>query len=910
MFEIGAVNRTAILKAVAVAAVFAVMFCIGCGDKNPGGGGGGGEKRSAHLITFEPNGGTLKYYRDTTGADGKLASLPTPEYEGYTFNGWFTADTGGAKVDTSTVFSKADTVYAQWTPNKYAVTFDSKSGSAVSAQSIEHGGKATLPTAPTRANYTFGGWYKDTLYTAAWDFAVDTVMSAITLYAKWTLNIYAVTFDSKGGSAVSAQSIEHGGKLTEPTAPTRANHTLVGWYKDTLYTAEWDFADDTVTSAITLYAKWTLDKYAVTFDSKSGSAVSPQSIEHGGKATLPTAPTRANYTLVGWYKEDKYTNVWDFAVDTVTSAITLYAKWTLDKYAVTFDPKGGGAVSPQSVEHGGKVTKPKDPTRAGGTFGGWYKEDTYTAAWDFAVDTVTSAVTLYAKWTLEKYAVTFDSRGGGAVSAQSIEHGGKATLPTAPARANYTFGGWYRNTLYLSAWDFAADTVTSAITLYAKWTLNIYAVTFDSNGGGAVSAQSIEHGGKVMKPKDPVRAGGTFGGWYKEDTYTTAWDFDADTVTSAITLYAKWTLDRYAVTFDSKGGAAVSAQSIEHGGKVTEPAAQTRDGYTFGGWFKEATYIDQWIFAADAVTTNVTLYAKWTPITYRITYDLAGGAVSSTPSYGGGASTATPATFTFETAGFTLTRPTRLGWTFEGWTGTGITSPNKTVSIPQGSTGDRAYTANWAFWTSDPTFVDERDGTTYKKVKIGTQVWMAENLNYNVEGSRCYEGSLSKNGVREEYCTTNSQGVFECVSPSISADESCAKYGRMYSAAAALDGAPYSSSTPSGVQGACPVGWHVPSSNEWGVLVNYAGGYSTGGIKLKSTGETGSDELGFSALAGGRCSGNSGSCSLAGDAGYWWSTTQLGTGVNILRMSQFDLVESSTSNVGGDWWASLRCVQD
>jgi uncharacterized protein (TIGR02145 family)/uncharacterized repeat protein (TIGR02543 family) len=293
----------------------------------------------------------------------------------------------------------------------------------------------------------------------------------------------------------------------------------------------------------------------------------------------------------------------------------------------------------------------------------------------------------------------------------------------------------------------------------------------------------------------------------------------------------------------------------------------------------------------------ITLYAMWTPFTYKITYDLDGGAVSS----------ANPTSYTAETAGFTLTRPTKTGWTFEGWTGTSITSPQKTLFIPQGNTGDRAYTATWSF---DPTFVDKRNNKTYKKVLIGTQVWMGENLNYAVDGSRCYEGIYRPGGIKEEYCTTNCQGVFGCVSPQLTAEESCPKYGRLYSTEAVMNGEPYSSSNPSGVRGACPVGWHVPSEAEWQVLIDYAGGASMAGKKLKSTEVKGTDDYGFSALPGGMGNYNSTSGYL-GTFGRGWTSTSGSTAEEYLIKSMMgvnDAVEGGS--YGGNIQYSVRCVQD
>ncbi|MDR0647870.1 MAG: InlB B-repeat-containing protein [Synergistaceae bacterium] len=143
------------------------------------------------------------------------------------------------------------------------------------------------------------------------------------------------------------------------------------------------------------------DTHTVTFNSQGGSAVSQLSYVQSGTAiTAPTAPTRSGYSFIGWYKEAACTNAWNFATDTVTANITLYAKWTaVPTYTVTFDSQGGSAVASVMAAQGAAITAPASPTRAGYSFAGWYKEAACVNAWDFAADTVASDVTLYAKWT-------------------------------------------------------------------------------------------------------------------------------------------------------------------------------------------------------------------------------------------------------------------------------------------------------------------------------------------------------------------------------------------------------------------------------------------------------------------------------------------------------------------------------
>lgn len=182
----------------------------------------------------------------------------------------------------------------------------------------------------------------------------------------------------------------------------------------------------------------------VTFDSQGGSAVSSQIVEQGGLVLEPTAPTRAGYTFDGWYKEPECTNPWDFDSDTLTADVTLYAKWTTNAYMVTFNSQGGSAVSSQMVEQGGLISKPKNPTQEGYTFEGWYKESSCINTWNFTNDTVTSNITLYAKWTEKSYTVSLsvDPVGSGTTTGSGTYQKGDLVSITAIANSGYTFINW------------------------------------------------------------------------------------------------------------------------------------------------------------------------------------------------------------------------------------------------------------------------------------------------------------------------------------------------------------------------------------------------------------------------------------------------------------------------------------
>jgi uncharacterized protein (TIGR02145 family) len=169
---------------------------------------------------------------------------------------------------------------------------------------------------------------------------------------------------------------------------------------------------------------------------------------------------------------------------------------------------------------------------------------------------------------------------------------------------------------------------------------------------------------------------------------------------------------------------------------------------------------------------------------------------------------------------------------------------------------------------------------TYPIVVIGTQTWLAKNLNYAVEGSKCYgEGGEVVIGEDENY-----NPITKTLSPA-EVQVYCVKYGRLYDWATAM-GLPSScneNSCSSQIQpkhkGICPSGWHIPSDNDWDILMNYVGGYETAGAKLKAMSDwnengNGTDQYGFSALPGGSGYSDDIVGAYLGIAGRWWSTNE------------------------------------
>ena len=203
--------------------------------------------------------------------------------------------------------------------------------------------------------------------------------------------------------------------------------------------------------------------------------------------------------------------------------------------------------------------------------------------------------------------VTFDMDGGPSVPAQTVADGSKAVEPEDPVREGHTFGGWYSDSGYTQVYNFASK-VYRDTTIHAKWTPNLYTVTFNSHGGSAVSSQKVHYGDSVREPDVPTRTKHTFEGWYSDSEMTSAYDFSA-AVTGDLTLHVKW-IENFTVTFDSNGGTSVTARTVQDGKSLGSLPVPTKDGYIFQGWYSDSGFTQ--IFSENSlVRSDLTLYARY-----------------------------------------------------------------------------------------------------------------------------------------------------------------------------------------------------------------------------------------------------------------------------------------------------------
>ena len=363
-------------------------------------------------------------------------------------------------------------------------------------------------------------------------------------------------------------------------------------------------------------------------------------------------------------------------------------------FIVQFELNGGsGSVSDQIVPNGGHAAMPDPaPTKTGYTLDGWYTEQTSGERWDFENNVVTENLTLYARWTANSYIVAFEENANDAVGTMdnqtfTYDQSQKLTKNTF-IRPGYTFAGWNTASDGSSA-PYADEaevqnlsaTKGDIITLYAQWTPNnntVYTVKHwqqNLNDTDYTLADTEPLTGTTGASVTPAVK--SYEGFTAPSTKTVTIAANGSTV---VDYY--YTRNSYTVTLTpGKGIASVTGGGEYPYGASVVIHATVSDGYAFSQWSDGNTEQSR-TFTMGAEHTTLTAQAAVIP--YTITYELNGGDVSGNP-----------IRYHVETDSFTLKNPTRTGYTFAGWTGTGLSEASTSVTIAVGSTGHRTYTATW-----------------------------------------------------------------------------------------------------------------------------------------------------------------------------------------------------------------------
>lgn len=417
-------------------------------------------------------------------------------------------------------------------PGRNGIIFDTSGGSAVETQFVREGETAARPVVdPTRSGYLFDGkWYTDAAFTQEYDFNApventlgDDHIYALTLYAGWIeldADKFLVEFNAQGGSPVmSIPNVVSGANIAAPQAPIRNGYTFGGWFKDSAYDQEWNFASDTVTEATTLFAKWEMNSYAITYMDGAVSAVMPGSAPSAYTVETETfnlfdPSLKEGYTFVGWYANPQFlpsSKLTSIAVNSVGD-LTLYARFTANANSIALDPQSGsGGTESISVTYGGKlplgITRPE---RAGHVFQGFYANADGTGQQyynrnglrSFEGDWSTvSASTLYAQWSIfgDTLVETIHITGDDAI----IVDGGTLQLSAEvlPEDATNKAVIW----TVQNGTEFATINESGLLAAVSNGTVTVTATAEDGSGSTgtksiAISGQTTDHSGPANPP--------------------------------------------------------------------------------------------------------------------------------------------------------------------------------------------------------------------------------------------------------------------------------------------------------------------------------------------------------------------------------------------------------------------------
>ena len=555
------------------------------------------------------------------------------------------------------------------TKNKYTVTYINE-GVEYHKETALYGSVVTEIQDPTKEGYTFKGWYTKDNEKVSYPI---TVTKNITLYSKYEVNSYKVSYYNEGKKYIEDQKINYGENALKPnTDPSKIGYTFKYWsLKEN--GEEYEFSTK-ITKDIDLYAVYEINKYTVTYINE-GIEYHKETAEYGSVVTSIQDPTKEGYTFIGWYNENNEKVIHPI---TVTEDITLHSKYEINTYTVSFYHNNEKYVEDQKVNYGESAVKPStDPTKEDYNFSGWVIKGTNNK-YDFT-SKVTKNIELESSFTVKPtYTVTYKI-GNEVILTENVIEGHKVTSKEAPYKKGYLFDKWYSDegltiennfdekimnnktiygkynenkhtvtyinegTTYYTeevldsftakgpntnpskigytfkyfskdkkvAFDYNSE-ITEDITLYAVYEINKYTVTY-INEGSEYHKEELTYGSKHEKIEDPFKTGYTFIGWYNENEEKVEYPI---TVTKDITLHSKYEINKYTVTFNDED--RITTKEVNYNAKVEPVTNQGKTGYTFKYWSIEKGG-EEYNFNT-LVTENITLYAVYEINTYKVTF--------------------------------------------------------------------------------------------------------------------------------------------------------------------------------------------------------------------------------------------------------------------------------------------------
>ena len=809
-----------------------------------------------------PVGGTKTY-----GESLVLASSTGLSKAGFTFAGWNDGSTT-SNADASVSITTNKIFVAQWTAQSYTISYSGNtptSGSVTSGSFVAGGVPyAIAANGFTKDGYTFAGW-KDTSNNSYIVGAGYSTAANLALIAQWTPSSYIVTYNgngSTGGSAPSSGTLTTGTTFNASSnsgSLVKAGYDFAGWNTSADGTGTNIAVGGvvTTTSNVTLYAKWSIISPSIIFNKGIAESITlpgSTSANFGSLFTLPTTDTATvissvNYAFTGW---SDGTNIYQ-ANSTYrmgTANITFTAQWVA-VFTVRYVLNGGTGTAPADVLRANNFQETLTSatiTKTGFTLSGWKDQsgaDIASGANNWVISN--SSYIAYAQWTATQRTLSFglDSGSGSApVDITGKVIGEIVALPTTSStKTGYTFGGWSSGGVtYPAAGTFIVGDGNAAFV--AVWISNTNIITYNANGatsGTAPADGSFVTGALTQytvstNTGNLAKSGFTFDGWYTTATGTGGTGYSVTPTAGTLitntnlTLYAKWSAATYTTTYNTDGGSTAPSQTTNaYGSTVTLPSAPTKQGNNFLGW-ETGSGASANLFAPGASyvmePNAVTFIARWSGVSYAITYALNGG-TGTAPTQ---ANISSGGSFT------TAATPSKTGFTFTGWSD-GATTTNASTLISNVS-DNMTLTAQWTIAIPGvPGAPIATPGNGSATISIAAPTSGGTPSSYTVTaspggatctvtapGTSCTIAPLT-NGTAYTFTSTATNAAGSSTSGSIA------------SSAVTPAGVP---SAPSGVSGTgtggtINIAWTTPSSDGGSAISDYIVEYSVDGSGIWTT---------------------------------------------------------------------------
>ena len=588
-----------------------------------------------------------------------------------------------------------------WTADTQRVTIDAQNvlwGSDMPAEGNDllcrAGEQVTVQIAPAAGYRGIHVFLSDPAISLSISEGNDAV-SFLMPYAPLTLTLtadklYTVTMDTAGGDPIRPIQYTVESEAFQLPTPVRTGYIFLGWTgegitepQEIIEIPQGSTGDRTYT------ANWQVIEYTITLLEMDGAGTSEALVYTVEQpVTLPT-PTREGYAFLGWtVNSDMAPQLTVVLPQGSIGNKTYTANWELTGYTVTMNLNGGSGETTLLYTVEDEEFALPTPTRNGYEFVGWTGEGIIMPQLNVTIPTGSTGDKAYtANWQVIEYTITLDTNGGPNVSPIKYTVEDSFTLPY-PLRPGYEFAGW---TLDGSGMLPATPLIiypgtTGDLHYKAEWRLAEYTITMDLNGGSGKEKVVYTITDEDFELPTPTRNGYEFVGWTGERITTPQTSVTIPKGSTGDKAYtANWKVIQYTIITLLEGGNAGSSgayvYTVEETFTLPTP---TRTGYTFWGWTGEGITTPQPnVTIPKGSTGDKTYIENWVETGYTITLDLNGGSGKEKVIY------------TMTDEDFELPTPTRNGYEFVGWTGERITTPQTRVKIPKGSTGNKAYTANW-----------------------------------------------------------------------------------------------------------------------------------------------------------------------------------------------------------------------